>query len=578
METEIKKLIKQNSDPDLVKEALEFAREAYKDKHKISGENYIKHAKRTALGLNRMKLDKKTIIAGLLHDVLDDKPSSLKKLTLKKISSKFGKEVAFLINKVSEASAISYPLVPKTKKETRFSKEKIENLRKMFFAVAEDLRVILIELSSRIDNLNSLNHLPPQRQKLYALETLNIFVPVADRLGMEKVKSKLEDPAFYYLLPDKFKWLEENIKEKYEQRQNYLESFTPRLKRRLKKHGIKVQDINYRAKSYWSTYQKFLEKDKGLDEIHDLVALRIIVPTVKDCYKTLGIIHEYYKPLSEEIDDFIANPKPNGYKSLHTTVFSDKGEITEMQIRTPKMHQEAEYGICAHWAYKQKINLKKEKKNVDWTKQIPKILKTYKIDFFNNRVFVFTPRGDVINLPQGATAVDFAYIVHTDIGNHCDSVKINGKLTSLSETLKNGDIVEIIIDKKKEPSPDWLKFVKTSLAKTRIKKYLRKTESPLRRPLAAIKRKVSSFLPKKEPKPAPKKEKKKLEVSLAGEKGSFMVRIAKCCSPKPGDKIQAYITKNRGASLHKPSCKNFQRLSKKFPHKAIEASWTSGES
>ncbi len=581
MSNKFKNLIKKSSNPDLIQAALDFAKESYKERQKVSGENYIQHALRVSLSLSEMNLDINTIIAGLLHDVLDKKIPSLRKLTLKKIKSKFGKEVAFLVDRVAKVSKISLPMTPKTGKETRFEKKKIENLRKMFFAQAQDLRVILIELVSRIDNLKTLNHLPPQKQKIYALETLNIFVPIAERLGIWKIKLNLEDPAFHYLLPEKFNWLKNNIKEKYEEREKYLKSFVPQLKEFLEKEGVKVLDINHRAKSYWSIYQKFLQKDKDLNKIHDLIALRVIVPALKDCYKTLGIIHKHYKPLTNEIDDFIAEPKPNGYQSLHTTVICEKGEITEIQIRTEEIHKKAEYGICAHWAYKQKIDLEREKKEIDWTKEIPKLLKTYKINFFKNRIFVFTPKGDIIDLPRKSTPIDFAYAIHTDIGNHCQAAKVNDKLVSLSTPLKTADTVKIITDKRKEPSRDWLDFVKTNLAKTRIRKHLKKIESPLRKPFLIIKKGISRVLPKRK-KPAVKKtvtkETKKglsQRVSLAGEKGTFKIRRAKCCSPKPGDKIKAYITQNRGASLHKPSCHNFKRLSKKFPDKVIDASWIS---
>ncbi len=576
MSNKIQKILKRSSDPDLIIKAFKFAKTAYKDRNRTSGENYIEHAIRVALALSEMNLDSKTIAAGLLHDVVDEMPISLKKIELRDMKKNFGEEVAFLAEKVSELSKLRYPLTIKSKGSVRFARKKIENLRKMFFAQAKDLRVVLIELVSRIDNLNTLNCLPPEQQKLYALETLKIFVPMANRLGMREIKSKLEDLSFFYLYPEKFQELRVNVKEKYEERKKYLRSLTPHIKKILKSEGINVLDINSRAKSYWSTYQKLFKNNMDFEKIYDLVALRIIVDNIKNCYKTLGIIHKYWRPLYREIDDFIAKPRPNGYRSLHTTVFCDKGEITEIQIRTNDMHKEAEYGICAHWAYKEKIDLKKEKKKFDWVKKIPKFWKTSKIDFFTNQVFVFTPKGDVIALPKESTVIDFAYAVHSEIGDHCESVKVNGKIASLSQYLKNADVVEIIINKKRVPSPDWLKFVKTNLARAHIKKALAlaETKSPFKISFFG-KKKISSpkLIKKKVPKISRKIKKEKVkEIYLAGEKG-ILVNLAKCCSPKSSDEIKAYITKYRGAVLHKTSCKNFQRLSKKFPYKVLDASW-----
>ena len=575
MPSKIQKILKGSSDRDLIEEVFKFAKTAYKDRKRLSGENYIEHAIRVASTLSEMNLDSKIIAAGLLHDVVDEMPFSLKKIELKEIEKNFGKEVSFLVKKVSELSKLRYPLTIKLKKKISFTKGKIENLRKMFLAQAEDLRVILIELVSRIDNLNTLNYLPSEQQKLYALETLKIFVPIADRLGIGEIKSKLEDLSFSYLYPEKFQELQVNIKEKHKERKKYLKSLIPHLRNVLKSEGIKVLDINSRAKSYWSTYQKLLQNNMDFGKIYDLVALRIIVDSIENCYKTLGIIHKYWEPLHKEIDDFIAKPRANGYRSLHTTVFCEKGEITEIQIRTDRMHKEAEYGVCAHWAYKEKIDLKKERKKFDWVKKIPEFWKTSKIDF-TNQVFVFSPKGDVIALPKESTPVDFAYAVHSEIGDHCESAKVNGKIASLSQFLKNGNIVEIIINKKRVPSPDWLKFVKTNLARTQIKKalMLAETKSPFKISFFG-KKKISlpKLIKKKIPKISEKIKKEKVkEIYLAEEKG-ILVNLAKCCSPKSSDEIKAYITKYRGAVLHKTSCKNFQRLSKKFPRKVLDASW-----
>lgn len=489
MTSDIQKIIKRSSDPKLIEGAFEFATEAYKEKYRLSGENYIIHATRVALALDRMNLDPSTIAFGLLHDVLDDVPGFTRKVEIKEIEKKFGKEISYLIEKISELSRIRYSLSVGIRDKKTFTREKIENLRRMFLALSGDLRVILVELVSRLDGLIFLRDLPEDKQKLLALETLQIFVPIANRLGLSEIRRNLEDTAFSYLFPDRFKWLKENIKEQYEEREKYLKRFIPRLKKIFKEERIKILDINYRAKSYWSTYQKLVKHGMNFDEIHDLLALRIITTNIESCYRVLGIIHKYFKPISEEINDYIAHPKPNGYRSLHTTIFPEECKITEVQIRTEEMQKEAEYGICAHWSYKERVDLKKESKDFEWMKDAPDFWKTFKIDFFTNKVFSFTPKGDIIVLPKNSTPVDFAYAVHSDIGNHCDSAKIGGKIVPLNHALENGDVVEITINKNKAPSKDWLKFVKSSLAKSHIKKLTGQKESTFKFPLSGFIRK-----------------------------------------------------------------------------------------
>lgn len=576
MYSELQKIIKKSSNPKLIEEAFKFAEIAYKDKYRLSGENYIKHALRVALMLEKMGMDEKTIIFGILHDVIDDIPDSAKKIEIQELEKKFGKEIAQLVEKISGLGRIRYSLALKIKEKKILSGEKIENLRKMFLAIAGDLRVILVELLSRLDGSNFLHYLPEDQQKLYAIETLQIFVPIANRLGLNEIRRNLEDISFSYLFKDKYKWLKENIQEQYEEREKHLKKFIPKLKKLFKKNRIKFADINYRAKSYWSTYKKLVKKGMDFKKVHDLIAVRIIVKNVEDCYKTLGIIHKQYKPISEEIDDYIAKPKSNGYRSLHTTIFYEEDKISEIQIRTEEMQKEAEYGVCAHWSYKEKIDLKKNDENFDWMQKAPDFWKVFKIDFFTNQVFVLTPKGDVINMKKGATPVDFAYAVHSDIGNHCESAKIGGKIVPLSHTLENGDIIEIITNKKKKPSADWLKFAKTNLAQSHIKKAINQSGSLFNFPLPGfIKQK---FIEISEKAQRDRKEKQHIKtghishIYLAGQKG-MLVNIAKCCNPQPGDKVQAYLTKYRAAVLHKTSCNNFQKLAEKFPEKIINASW-----
>jgi GTP pyrophosphokinase len=576
VKNKIQKLINKSSNPELIREAFEFAKEAYKDKYRVSGENYIYHALRVASMLDKMNLDPTTIAFSFLHDIADDMPDSAKEAEIKNIEKKFGKEIGHLVEKISELSRIRYSLTANIKEKKKLTREKIENLRRMFLAIAGDLRIILVELVSRLDGLNSLHHMSEDQQKFYARETLHIFVPIASRLGLSEIRRSLEDASFSYLLPKRFEWLKKNIKEQYEERERYLKKFIAYLKKILKKERTEVLDINYRAKSYWSTYQKLLKHDMDFDKIHDLLALRIIVADVKTCYKILGIVHKYCRPISEEINDYIAKPKNNGYRSLHTTIFSGEDRITEIQIRTKEMDKEAEYGICAHWSYKEKIDLKKEGTNFEWVEKIPSFWETFKIDFFENQIFTFTPRGDIIVLPKNSTPVDFAYGVHSEIGNHCEFAKINGKIVPLSHILKNGDIVEITINKNKNPSKDWLRFVKTSFAKSNIKKLTGQNESGFRFPIPGfIKRSFAQITEKvrknKEQKELIKKE-GPVQIFLAGQKG-MLIHIAKCCNPQPGDKVKAYLSQRRAAVLHKTNCENFKRISEKFPDKIIDASW-----
>jgi GTP diphosphokinase / guanosine-3',5'-bis(diphosphate) 3'-diphosphatase len=575
MSSDIQKLIDKSQNPKLIEEAFEYAVQAHKERNRISGENHILHVVRVASVLDKMNLDPKTIAFGILHDVLDDVPGSVRKIELKEIEKKFGLEISHLVEKISELSKVRYSLSIGIKDKETFTKEKIENLRRMFLALSEDLRVILVELVSRLDELNYLHYLPEDQRKLYSLETLQIFVPIANRLGLSELRRNLEDVAFSYLFPEKFKWLKENIKEPYEEREKYLKKFIPHIQKIFKKERVKILDINYRAKSYWSTYQKLLKHQMNFNEIYDLLALRIITPDIESSYKALGVIHKHFKPISEEIKDYIAKPKLNGYRSLHTTVFSNEKKITEIQIRTDEMHKEAEYGICAHWSYKEKINLKKEGKNFDWLKNIPDFWKTFKIDFFTNQIFTFTPKGDVIVLPKNSSPVDFAYSVHSDIGSHCESAKINGKIVPLSYILKNGDVVEVVVNKNKKPSKDWLKFVKTSLAKSHIRKLTSQENLSYKFPITNfIKKKILeiSGVSKKHEQVKKLPQDSIKHIYVAGQKG-ILIHIAKCCNPQSGDQIKAYISSREETVLHKISCKNLKEIAKKFPEKVINASW-----
>jgi len=479
---ELKK-INPNLNFDLITRACFFAQENYQGLVRRSGQTYFDHCLEIALDLAKMKLDSSSIATAILHEILERAKTDKERL-----KKEFGPEITFLVEGVTNVGKIEHQKAVRS----------IENLRKLFLAMAQDIRVVVIKLVNRLHGLKTLSVFPPEKQKRLALETLEVYAPLAYRLGIGELKGQLEDLAFAYAYPQEYQKLINQVKNKYSQIEAYIQKIIPLVKKVLVREGVKVIEIHARAKHYYSLYKKLQRHDMDWHRIYDLVALRIIVPDVESCYAALGIIHKKWKPLIGRIKDYIAIPKPNGYQSLHTTVFCQGGKITEFQIRTPEMHREAEYGIAAHWFYSEKKGLteyikekilkqkpkKETKKEFIWVKQLQEwqkerfdsnqeFLDSLKIDFLKDRIFVFTPKGDVIDLPEGATPVDFAYQVHTDIGYQCREAKIDGKLSSLSQPLQNGQVVEIIMQKNKKPNQDWLKFVKTNLAKSKIKAALK---------------------------------------------------------------------------------------------------------
>jgi GTP pyrophosphokinase len=453
---------------DLIRKALDFSQKSHFGQKRASGEEYFIHPLNVAKILNSWNLDTQTIVAGLLHDVVDDC-----QVSLAVIEKEFGKETKFLVESMSGLGLIKYRGIERT----------VENFRRLFVSTAKDGRVILIKLADRLHNMRTLQYKLPDKQKRIAKETLEIYVAVAGRLGMGKVRSELEDLAFKYLYPADYQWIIQNLPSRMEKRLDYLKKIKPIIKNELDKSGIKNYSLDFRAKGHYSLYKKLLKFSMNFDEIHDLAAFRIIVDDVSQCYQVLGIIHKLWKPLSGRIKDYIALPKSNGYQSLHTTVFSIDGQIIEFQIRTLVMHEECQLGIAAHWAYRENGRNNKEagfkNSKFDWVRQLSQqfndayknqdFLENLRIDFFNDRIFVFTPKGDIIDLPQGATSVDFAYKIHSDLGDHCVGSRINGKLSKISKELVNHDQVEIIIQKNRKPASDWLKFVKTTEARSQIK-------------------------------------------------------------------------------------------------------------
>jgi len=466
---------KSGIDLDMIKLAYDFADEAHKGQKRKTGEPYIKHSLETAKMLAKMGMDQDTIIAGLLHDVPEDTS-----YTLVDVEKNFGPEVAKLVGGITKLGVIKYRGIEKY----------AENLRKMFVSMAQDIRIILIKMADRLHNLKTLNALPPEKQKRIAQESLEIYASIAHRLGMGHIKGEIEDLSFPYVYPEEYEWLKNEILPKIEIRMEYIQKVIEVVRKELAQNKIKVIDMHGRAKRLYSLYCKLIKPhyNRDVSKIYDLVAIRIIVPTVADCYNVLGIIHQYWKPLPGRIKDYISQPKPNGYQSLHTTVFCLDGKITEFQIRTLEMHEQAEYGIAAHWHYEESGKKSKKivkkgytlPKKLKWIEDLVKwqketqdsqqYLKSLTVDVFKNRIFVFTPKGDVIDLPEEATPVDFAYHVHTWIGDHCAGAKINNQIVALDAKLKNGDVVEIITDKnRKSPSRDWLKFAKTNAAKGKIR-------------------------------------------------------------------------------------------------------------
>ncbi|OGH66316.1 MAG: hypothetical protein A3B90_01300 [Candidatus Magasanikbacteria bacterium RIFCSPHIGHO2_02_FULL_41_13] len=454
------------ADLDLIRLCYDFAAHAHAGQTRKSGEPYIIHPLAAAHILAERRIDPIIIAATLLHDVPEDTA-----VTLKDIEKNFGSEIAHLVNGITKLGKLKY----------RGVERYIENLRKMFVAMAEDVRVMIMKFADRMHNLQTLESLPPEKRYRIALESLEIYAPIAGRLGMDNMKGELEDLSFKYVYPKEYIRMRQLRDDRLRGKEQYLEQIAKVAKAELKKNNIHVIEIQGRNKRLYSLYQKLLRKDNDITKIYDFVAIRILVPTLGDCYATLGILHKIWKPLKGRIKDYISQPKPNGYQSLHTTLFCDDGEVVEFQIRTPDMNQQADFGIAAHWHYDEQGS-RMPKKEVQWAKELAEIqkdvlnklsdLEEIKIDFLQSRIFVFTPKGDVIDLPEGATPVDFAYHIHTDIGNKCGASIVNDKMVSLNTELKNGDVVEIITEKnRKGPNADWLDFVKTPTARTHINMY-----------------------------------------------------------------------------------------------------------
>ena len=468
----------QYSDADraLIERAFTYAQEAHRAQTRASGEPYISHPLKVAEFLADLGFDAPTVAAALLHDVLEDTQK-----TKEDLEKQFGHEVAFLVDGVTKLSAFS----SRSSQKATTTDLQTESLKKMFFAMAEDLRVIIIKLADRLHNVSTLRYKSADDRRRIARQTMDIYAPIAARLGMGRLKGELEDLAFPFAYPEEYSWLKKRTKGKYEDRLRYIERTAPVVKRHLQDAGVDVLDIHARAKRMWSLYTKLKRYDMDPDKVMDLVALRIIVPDVRSCYEALGIIHAHYKPVPGRIKDYIALPKPNGYRSLHTTVFCEKGRIAEIQIRTPDMHDHAENGIAAHWSYSEagKRAVTAKQQELAWINQLKVYLKDIKsnqglaglkIDFFKDRIFALTPEGDIKDLPEGATPLDFAYAVHSELGHRTTGATANGRIIPLNSSLQSGDVVEIIKGKEAKPSKDWLHIVKTNQAVKHIKSWLKR--------------------------------------------------------------------------------------------------------
>jgi guanosine-3',5'-bis(diphosphate) 3'-pyrophosphohydrolase len=536
---------------DFIKKGIEFSYDAHDGQKRASGEEYFIHCFEIAMILSDMQLDSHTIVASLLHDVIED--TNIKPEVIEK---EFDKETLDLVLGVTKLKQID----KKIDFDEDLKEERAENIRKVFLATAKDVRVIIIKLIDRLHNMRTLKHLPEHKQKIISKETMEIYAPIAHKLGMYFVKAELEDLSFRYLEPKIYQSFKNKISKKKEQRDKEVSEIIENVKQLLKENHIKAE-IYGRAKHFYSIYKKITKDKKEFNEIYDLNAIRIITESIEDCYKTLGIVHKIWKPMPKRFKDYIAVPKSNGYQSLHTTVVGTHGRILEVQIRTKDMHLIAEEGIASHWRYKEEEQDKKFDRQIEWLKQVldwkkssdaSDFIESLKVDLFAKEIFVFTPKGDPISLPDKATPIDFAYAVHTAIGNKCKQAKVNGKVIPLDYKLSAGDIVEIITSKNSTPSRSWLAFVQSSSTKAKIKKELN------------IAVDNTAFKKRKEEQTNNIKTKFQIkEESIIYDGKKYQLKIPKCCNPKITDNIKAFKVKDGKIIIHKADCMNIYVYDKK---------------
>jgi guanosine-3',5'-bis(diphosphate) 3'-pyrophosphohydrolase len=609
---------------EFCEKAFRFSWNAHREQVRKSGEPFLAHPVAVAFILAEQKLDPVTIAAGLLHDVLEDTA-----VTREALAAEFGEEIALLVDGVTKIRTFQMKSMQERQAET---------YRKMLLSMAKDLRVIIIKFADRLHNLRTLKYLDQDRIQAIASETLDIYAPLAHRLGMAKIKWELEDLAFKHLYPDEYRELVAKVVASRNDRETIIEGFSAPLRQRLDEEKIEATIVG-RPKHFYSIYRKMVQRNKPVEEIYDLLAIRVIVKTVRDCYHTLGVIHSLWTPIQDRFKDYISTPKSNGYQSLHTTVFGEKGTIVEMQIRTWDMHHTAEDGIAAHWLYKSggtgmtrdDYALTWLKNVIDWQKDLTdssEFMEFFKIDLFHAEIFVFTPKGDLISLPKGATVLDFAFSVHTDLGVHCMGAKVDGKIEPINTELKSGSTVEILPASTKKPSIDWLREVKTPKARSAIRRWLKTTgrqegielgkkiiQAAYRRLHAAtpfsdlvpgllqylgvsnldrlceqvgsgeipVNRVMNYFQVRTVRKNVHSSVVSRLVGSLTGKSqvlvggtDNLLVRFARCCNPIPGDAIIGFVTRGRGISVHRLDCLNAKHFSADLERK-IEVAWDEGD-
>ncbi len=614
-------------DLELIGRAFAFGADAHEGQRRASGEAYTAHLVEVARILADLHLDSVSIAAALIHDVVEDTD-----ISLKDIQAEFGPEIARIVDGVTKIGKVQYQST---------TEQQVENYRKLLLSMAQDARVIVIKLADRLHNMRTLEHLRPDKRKRIALETREIYAPLAHRLGMARIRWELEDLAFKHLEPDEYRKLANKIADRRDQRETHIEALRAPLEDELRKAGIPCE-VYGRPKHLWSIHRKITQRGTPYDEIYDLMAIRVITDSVSSCYHALGVIHNKWTPLQERFHDYIATPKSNMYRSLHTTIFGPGGRLYEIQIRTHDMHRTAEYGIAAHWRYKQGDGRSPDEvdERLSWFRQVlewqqdtrepEEFMEFLRIDLFHDEIFVFTPKGDVKQLPRGATPIDFAFAVHTEVGLHCSGARINGRISPLSRALSNGDTVEVMTDPRQKPSRDWLAFVKTARARQKIRHWIKQEESSssvalgrelfqrelrkLRRPQpsedqladaaealghpdwdavlaalglgdlgpVAIFKKLFPGEPT-EPVPAQTAFGRLVDRVRGTGKGvriqgldNMMVRYSQCCQPVPGDPVIGYITRGRGISIHRTDCPNVLNLSA-YPERRVEIDWAAEE-
>ena len=611
-----------NIDVDLIKRAYQFAEKAHSQQKRSSGTPYIEHCIEVAFTLAELHMDSATIAAGMVHDVVEDTS-----YTLDDVIQEFGDEVADLVDGVTKIGAVHFNSI---------EEQQVEYFRKMLLSMARDIRVILIKIADRLHNMRTLEFLPPEKRVRIAQETRDVYCPLAHRLGINKAKVELEDLSLKFLDPESYNELAAKVKEKREEREAYVREVVPPIKEALAQDGI-IATVYGRAKHLNSIYRKIKIRKVPFEEIFDLIAIRVITNNERECYHTLGIIHSMWKPVTDRFHDYIANPKPNGYRSLHTTVFGPKNRKLEIQIRTHQMHYVAENGIAAHWLYKEgRKEISKDDRQMIWLRDIlewqkdltnpAEFLEYLKIDLYSEDIFVFTPNGKLIHLPKGASPLDFAFQIHTEVGIHCAGAKINNRLQPLSTELKSGDVVEIITNPNRTPSHDWLKLVKSSNAKQRIKRWLKQAgfdqsvelgreivarrlkEHRLKMPADDTLQEYAEKLDRKSVEDlfaaigngsmaagplismiVPQEDKtetgfvSRVLEKIRGSKGikvqgldNMMFRFAGCCQPVPGDGIVGFITRGRGVTVHQDNCPIAIDLANSNPERKIDVSWDAG--